>query len=196
MIDGLTDETIRELRRQYPRTQIAELISRIAAFPSHCWASAAYLAEQIGRSPRTVFRYFRRLREEQAIQRRWGSREFDKMPPNVKVPWALRLHGYKLTGFTGRLSLVVGAGRSERQRRVESKRRARERKEAARRERRERERADFDERFPALAKRAAEPRTPKAPPSKEPRYAAPEPLSFVGDVGVCVAHGTGPPTDR
>lgn len=162
MIDGLPDEVVRELRERFPRTQIAELVSRIAAFPRECFASAAYLAAEIGRSSRTVFRYFARGSAEGWLERRWGSRELHQMPkdsqPGLRL--ALRAHGYKLTGFGGWLAPEVARGRSivaDRKRHKRAK--AHRKREAEQRERRAqaaRANAEWSEQFPAIAKQARE----------------------------------------
>lgn len=156
MISGLPDETIEQLRALYPRTSVAELVSRIAAFPSECFASAAYLAAQIGKSSRTVFRYFRKLKDDGGVVRVPGRR--DELPRSASKPAPLRAHGYSLTGFVGWLGPLVAQGRALLRDRQGRKQRSRERKEAARREMRAQQAqahaAFAAEQFPDLAERA------------------------------------------
>lgn len=161
MRHGLPDETIEQLRAAFPRSAIPELISRIAAFEQVCWASASYLGRQIGRHPRTIFRYFARLRREGVLHRRYGDRAFDAIPAVAKKPYVLHAQGYALTGFGGWLEPVVrqGLARLEGHRRRANRARAKERKEERRRQRRReasvrRDQAGYDQRFPALAKKA------------------------------------------
>lgn len=181
---------------------IAELISRIAAFEKDCWASAAYLAEQIGRSSRTVFRYFATLRDEGVIQRRWGSRELEGMPEGARYPGPLRQHGYKLTGFTGWLGPIVSDGihhRKHRMTEAERRQAARERKREQHRQRREelerkrraREKAELANQFPDLAARAAKPMHDRPAPPPGPRHASVAPSSV--DQAAPVGRDTGPP---
>jgi hypothetical protein len=166
VIVGLPDATIAELRARFPRVSVAELVSRIAAFPRECFASAAYLASQIGKSPRTVFRYFRILKDEGVLVRHRGDR--DRLPKDATQPLPLRAHGYALTGFVGWLAPVVAQGRAQiRDRWGAKQRKRREAKEAKRRQRRieqERAHAEFSAQFPAIAKRNDAPKTSKASP--------------------------------
>lgn len=111
MINGLTHEGICELRKLFPRLLIAELVSRIAAFENVCWAGAAYLGGQIGRSSRTVFRYYRILVDAGILQRRWGPRDPKDMHPDIEEPDPLHRRGYKLTGFVGWLNGFVAGNR-------------------------------------------------------------------------------------
>lgn len=199
MIHGLTHETIVSLRHHFPGLLVPELISRMAAFRV-CFASASYLAEQIGRSPRTVFRYFRLLAEQNILKRVWGSREFDRMPDQATNRWPLRIHGYKLSGFTGWLTGVVSGGIQVRTERHQQKQaRDRERKDEKRRARRSQQaqaRADFSAQFPELAARAGKPNTERA---GTPRAATPTgPRSSVSTpdtqkLDQPEAHETGPP---
>lgn len=209
MIAGIDHETIALLRERFPRLQLPELISRIAAFPNQCWAGTAYLAEQIGRSQRTIFRYYRKLREQGVLRRVWGSRELEQMPAGAEHPEKLRSHGYKLTGFTGWLEPIVSQGIERRRRGMtEAERRQaqrerkrqehRERRRKAERERRERERTRLEVEFPALAAAASKPAdsrrvrsAPRPAPPIGPRYSVPAPA----DVGAPLPErrDTGPP---
>jgi hypothetical protein len=173
---GLPDEVISELRSDFPRRQIPELIATIAAIPRDCFASAAYLGSQIGRSARTVFRYFAELKAQGILVRRQGSRE--QFPADAAYPFKLRAHGYKLTGFVGWLAPFVAQGIAKRKARTESKqerkRRAREAREAQQRERRQRKAPEFATMFPDVAARATKLQDRPAPP-KGPRAPLHEP---------------------
>lgn len=193
MIVGLPDETIAELRARFPRVAIAELVSRIAAFPRECFASVAYLASQIGKSPRTVFRYFRTMKDEGVIVRHRGDR--DKLPRDATQPLPLRAHGYALTGFTGWLAPMVAQGRALIRDRYGAKRaKARERKaaqRAAKRAEQARNHAEWEAQYPVLAKRAKA-STDSPRPVVTPSYASQvAPESPEGPSAEPV--GTGPP---
>jgi hypothetical protein len=172
VIVGLPDSTIAELRARFPRVSIADLISRIAAFPRECFASAAYLASQIGKSPRTVFRYFRTMKDEGVIVRHRGDR--DRLPQDATQPLPLRAHGYALTQFQGWLAPMVAQGRALIRDRYGAKRKKqREAKEAKRRQKRmeaERAHAEFEAQYPELAKRYK-----AAPKARDASKASPRP---------------------
>lgn len=206
MIHGLGHDTISLLRQRFPRLLIPELISRIAAFERDCWAGSAYLAEQIGRSVRTVFRYFAILRDEGVLKRVWGSRELEAMPEGAQHPGKLRKQGYKLTGFTGWLGPLVSDGiqrRREGMTEAERRQAARERKREQHRQRRaenerkrrEHEKKRLEDQFPELAARASKPRPerPERPaPPVGPRYAATA-VGATYDVEAPLGRDTGPP---
>lgn len=167
MISGLTDAAIADLRRQFPRLALAEMVARIAGFNLHeqvwsCFASAKYLADEIGRSRRTVFRYFRRLKDLKLLDRIPGSRDYDRMPAEAERPWKLRAHGFSRTIFRGWLAHTVEQERSIIRSRDNSKQRkrreaARARKARAREERirlTEAKRREIRADFPDLAARA------------------------------------------
>lgn len=205
MLNGLPQERIRELRALFPGKLIAEMIGRIAAFEKSCFAGTAYLADEIGRSQRTVFRYFREMREAGILKRVWGSRELEHMPEGAQYPGKLRQFGYKLTGFTGWLGPFVAQGQHERRHRMtehERHEQARERKRQAARERRaeqerrrkNRERARLADEFPELAKRATEqpPRADRTPPPRGPRYVS-SVVPLDPDLAPPEPRDTGPP---
>lgn len=106
----LPDPIVAQIRAEFPRLQMAELVSRVMGFED-CFAGAKALGKEIGRSARTVFRMFRRLRDKGLVQRRWGSRKV--FPPDADKPWALRAHGYVITTFSGWLGDVAAQGRRQ-----------------------------------------------------------------------------------
>jgi hypothetical protein len=108
----LPDPIVAQIRAAFPRLQMAELVSRVMGFED-CFAGAKALGKEIGRSSRTVFRMFRRLREEGLVQRRWGSRKDGEFPPDADKPWALRAHGYVITTFSGWLGQLASQGRAQ-----------------------------------------------------------------------------------
>lgn len=158
----LSWELMRELRSKWPGTAIAELVQRIASFPRECWAGAKALGDDIGRHPRTVFRYFRVLKDAGVLDRIPGARDPDLMPRDAKFPQKLRSHGYSRTLLRGELFESVARDIARRKTRSAIKKeRDRERKEAQRRERR-RKRDEAAAQFRAehpQPKRAPRPRT-------------------------------------
>lgn len=170
MLIMLEGPVVPMLRAQYPRVPMAELVSRIAGFPEHCWASASYLGAEIGRSARTVFRLLARLRADGLLVTRTGSRY--NFPPRTTPMGQVKLHhqGYVLRGFGGSLEPLVAQGRSL----LASRKTARERKSEANWERRRRRalaeqraaHAEYNALFPELAKRfGAEPTSKREAPS-------------------------------
>lgn len=193
---GLLHDAVAELRESFPGTQIPALVARIAAFPDECFASTQYLADEIGRSKRQVFRYFRQMKDQGVIDRVPGSRDPRNMPARAERPWALRAHGFARTRFTGWLASYVVRKRGERLDKATGRERARQRKADARAERRARERREHEawyrEHFPELAKRADRDREPRNRPGDPPPYASQMTLD-VTESPAASSRATGPP---
>lgn len=172
MIGGLLDDALHELRELFPRSAIPELIDRIAGFKHEVFASTTYFAEQIGRSRRQVFRYWRRLKEEGILVRTPGQRAYDAMPRGSTPKGQPKLHcqGYRLTSFIGPFAGWIMQHQSRRKERYERKEASKERKRQARADKRARESLEHEawaaERYPHLAAKAAKATNrPAAPPA-------------------------------
>jgi hypothetical protein len=193
--------SLQELRDQlFPRTQVAALVSTLSDF-RECFASVAWMAEQIGRSPRQVFRYLRWLKEQGLVDRVPGSRDWDVMPKDADRPEALRAHGFARTHFRGWLASFVAQHRSIanewRERRDRKRDKSRERRDRVQRERlreQSREAAQWREQYAPVGARAErlerleEPNRPDDPRSYAPQVA---PVACENPFGR--RPGTGPP---
>jgi hypothetical protein len=196
-VTGLLHDAVVELRESFPRTQIAALVARMAAFPdADCWASTSYLARQIGRSTRQVFRYFRQLKDAGLLDRVPGSRDPHTFPERAERPWALRAHGYSRTVLRGWLGPWVHQRRQVKRDRDGDRERSRQRKADAKAERVARKRREHEqwyrERFPELAKRADRDREPRNRPGDPPPYASQMTLD-VTESPAASSRATGPP---
>lgn len=150
----IDDEAFSALRVAFPRTAIPELLARIAGFPQVCWAGSFYFHKVINRSVRTIFRYFRKLKDLGIIERIPGDRN---NPPNVREledPEQLRRQGYAITRFAGDFApvMIQGVHRKRETWRVKGDRRREQKRvrRAERRQRRERIHAEFRQSDPVL----------------------------------------------
>lgn len=175
MLSGIPHEMMPSLRQQYPRCRLPELIDRVAAFYRNdrdCFASAAYLAKEIGVSKRTVFRYFARLKADGVLTRIPGRRR--EPPDYAKRKWALKMHGFAWTHLRGALASFAYQGISLLRSFENRKEKARRAKDERQREQRQMhaqthqrwladEHAKFRSEFPALAARMDADRSYKPP---------------------------------
>jgi len=76
-----------------------------------CFESAASLADRVGRSVRSVFYRFARLKAAGHLVRDRGDR--GNLPKAARLPARLRSHGYAISRVVGPLALVIAAKKAE-----------------------------------------------------------------------------------
>jgi hypothetical protein len=123
IVTGLAYGALPELREQFPRKLIAEMVSWIARFEEN-FESATSIGKGIGRSSRTIFRYFRELKDRGLLTRIPGSRLPEYLPKHAKRPWALTAHGYSFTKFLGQLAPFVAHNSAKRVNAIKAKKAA------------------------------------------------------------------------